>query len=114
MMNPKHDRIALMTILVMLCQVSPAFAGRGGGRGGGGRGGCRVGGFEGYRGGGMQSLNRAPSAAAYRAPGGYGSPREMGGMSPYGTGLRGNAFEGRSNIADGTRGAAALPRAGFS
>jgi tetratricopeptide (TPR) repeat protein len=138
MMNPKHDRIVLIAILVMVCQFTPAFAGRGGGfrgggggfrggmggfrgggfegfRGGGGMGAYR-GGFEGYRGGGMQSFNRAPSAGAYRAPGGYGSPRELGGMNPYGAaGLRGNAFEGRSNVGVGARGAnVAGPRAGFS
>ena len=138
-MNPKHDRIVLIAILVMVCQVAPAFAGRGGGRGGGGGGfrgggmggfrgggfegfrggggmGAYRGGFEGYRGGGMQSFNRAPAAGMYRAPGGYGSPREMGGMNPYGAaGLRGNAFEGRSNVGLGARGATvAGPRAGFS
>ena len=92
---------------------------RGGGfegfRGGGGMGAYR-GGFEGYRGGGMQSFNRAPAAGMYRAPGGFGSPREMGGMNPYGAaGLRGNAFEGRSNVGLGARGATvAGPRAGFS
>jgi tetratricopeptide (TPR) repeat protein len=139
MMNAKHDRIVLIAILAMTCQITPAFAGRGGGRGGGGggfrggggggfrgggfegfrgggMGGYRGGGFEGYRGGGMQSFNRAPSAGAYRAPGGYGSPREMGGMNPYGAaGPRGNAFEGRSNAGSGVRGATvAGPRAGYS
>ena len=138
-MNPKHDRIVLIAILVMVCQAAPGI--------------CRPwrrsrrrwwrlsrrqawgvfaaaglkasvvaeawghtrGGFEGYRGGGMQSFNRAPGRRHVSRARRIRLAAAMGGMNPYGAaGLRGNTFEGRSNVGLGARGATvAGPRAGF-